>query len=66
MRLPVGVPAVREFYVPKEVWPAASLARWIRSRAQPMLPQLDRIDLYETRGCGAILSWGDDGPALPL
>jgi len=28
VRLPVGVPAVREFYVPKEVWPAASLARW--------------------------------------
>jgi len=45
---------------------AASLARWIRRRAQPVLPQLDRIDLYETRGCGAILSWGDDGPALPL
>jgi len=44
----------------------ASLARWIRKQAGPKLPQLDRIDLYETRGCGAILSWGEDGPALPI
>ena len=44
----------------------ASLARWIRDEAQPRLPQLDRIDLYETRGCGAILAWGDDDPALPV
>lgn len=45
---------------------AASLARWIKNETAPSLPQLDRIDLYETRGCGAILSWGDDGPALPI
>lgn len=45
---------------------AASLARWIRRQAEPGLPQLDRIDVYETRGCGAILSWNDDGPALPV
>jgi 6-pyruvoyltetrahydropterin/6-carboxytetrahydropterin synthase len=45
---------------------AASLARWIRREAAPRLPQLDRIDLYETRGCGAILAWGDEGPALPV
>jgi 6-pyruvoyltetrahydropterin/6-carboxytetrahydropterin synthase len=44
----------------------ASLARWIRDRALPVLPQLDRIDLYETRGSGAILSWGEEGPALPV
>lgn len=44
----------------------ASLIRWIRDQAAPLLPQLDRIDLYETRGCGAILSWGDNGPALPI
>jgi len=44
----------------------ASLIRWIRDQAAPLLPQLDRIDLYETRGCGAILSWGDIGPALPI
>ena len=29
------------------------------------LPQLDRIDLHETPGCGAALCWGDLGPALP-
>ena len=44
----------------------ATLVRWIRREAARVLPQLDRIDLYETRGCGAILSWGEDGPALPV
>jgi 6-pyruvoyltetrahydropterin/6-carboxytetrahydropterin synthase len=44
----------------------ASLARWIRDQASPLLPQLDRIDLYQARGCGAILSWGELGPALPV
>lgn len=45
---------------------SASLVRWIRAKAAPILPQLDRIDLYETRGCGAILTWGADDPALPV
>ncbi len=45
---------------------AASLARWVRRRTAPMLPALDRVDVYETRGCGAILSWGADEPALPV
>lgn len=45
---------------------SASLVRWIRKQAAQHLPQLDRIDLYETRGCGAILSWNDEGPALPI
>ena len=44
----------------------ASLARWIRAQAAPLLPQLDRIDLYQTRGSGVILSWGELGPALPV
>lgn len=44
----------------------ASLATWIRERARPALPALDRIDLYETRGSGVILSWGEEGPALPV
>ncbi|MDR4515837.1 MAG: 6-carboxytetrahydropterin synthase [Nitrosomonas sp.] len=43
-----------------------NLIHWIRDQTVPILPQLDRIDLYETRGCGAILSWGNDGPALPI
>ena len=30
------------------------------------LPQLDRVDLYESRGCGAIVASADEGPALPV
>jgi 6-pyruvoyltetrahydropterin/6-carboxytetrahydropterin synthase len=44
----------------------ASIVRWIRSEAAPLLPQLDRIDLEETHGCGAILVWDDDPSALPV
>ena len=31
----------------------------------PTCPELGRIDLHETPGCGASLCWGDLGPALP-
>ncbi|TAK84794.1 MAG: 6-pyruvoyl tetrahydropterin synthase [Betaproteobacteria bacterium] len=44
----------------------AALLRWIRAECHERLPALDRIDLYETRGCGAILSWGNEPPALPV
>jgi 6-pyruvoyltetrahydropterin/6-carboxytetrahydropterin synthase len=44
----------------------AALLHWIRARVQARLPQLDRIDLEETPGCGAMLCWGDHGPALPV
>ena len=44
----------------------ASLAPSIRGQAAPLLPQLDRIDLYQTRGSGVILSWGALSPALPV
>lgn len=44
----------------------ASLARWVKGEAAPLLPELDRIDLYETRGCGVVLSWRELGPALPI
>jgi 6-pyruvoyltetrahydropterin/6-carboxytetrahydropterin synthase len=44
----------------------ATLARWIRRATTKVLPQLERIDLYEMPGCGAILSWGDSAPALPI
>ncbi len=44
----------------------ASLARWIRNQVASLLPAVDRIDLYETRGCGAILSWGGADIALPI
>jgi 6-pyruvoyltetrahydropterin/6-carboxytetrahydropterin synthase len=44
----------------------ASLAGWILQTARAQLPQLDRVDLFETRGCGAIASHAEDGPALPV
>lgn len=43
----------------------AHLARWIRGEVAAMLPQLDRIDLFETPGTGVSLSWGKLGPVLP-
>jgi 6-pyruvoyltetrahydropterin/6-carboxytetrahydropterin synthase len=43
----------------------ARLARWIRAEVVEALPQLDRIDLFETPGTGVSLCWGDLGPALP-
>ncbi len=43
----------------------ASLARWMREAMAGMLPQLDRIDLHETPGCGAALCWGALEAALP-
>ena len=30
------------------------------------LPQLSRIDLFETPDCGAILAWGEAEPAPPV
>lgn len=44
----------------------ASIAAWILQQARVKLPSLDRVDLYETRGCGAIVSVGEEGPALPV
>ena len=44
----------------------ASLAHWILGKGRVDLPQLDRVDLYETRGCGAIALRADEGPAIPL
>jgi 6-pyruvoyltetrahydropterin/6-carboxytetrahydropterin synthase len=45
---------------------AASIARWLRRETSDLLPQVDRIDLYETRGCGVLLSWGEEDPVLPI
>ena len=44
----------------------ATLAAWILAQGRAVLPQLDRVDLYETRGCGAIVQRAGDGPALPI
>ena len=35
---------------------SASLAAWVLAKGQAVLPQLDRVDMYETRGSGAIVS----------
>jgi len=43
----------------------ASLVRWLRAEVATKLPQIDRIDLEETPGCGILLCRDDSGPALP-
>jgi len=39
-----------------QIGPSA-IVRWTRQQAEPSLPQLERIDLYETPGFGVILAW---------
>ena len=43
-----------------------NLLRWIKKSMGDSLPQLDRIDLLEKPGSGAILTWGPRGPVLPV
>lgn len=43
---------------------SAAIARWVRAQAAGGLPQLDRVDVYETPGCGAIHTWA--AGAAPL
>jgi 6-pyruvoyltetrahydropterin/6-carboxytetrahydropterin synthase len=43
-----------------------TVASWIRRRMTDVLPQLRRIDLYETPGCGAVLCWGEEDTTLAL
>lgn len=45
---------------------AATVAHWILHKARVVLPEVDRVDLYETRGCGAIALVGHEGPPLPI
>ena len=44
----------------------AALSRWMHGRLANSLPELDRIDCYEKTGCGSVLSWAAQGPALPI
>jgi len=42
-----------------------TLLHWLRAAMAERLPQLDRLDLYQTPGCGATLCWGAERPVLP-
>jgi len=44
----------------------ASLARWILREGCQVLPQIDRVDLYETRGSGALVSAGAADELIPV
>lgn len=41
----------------------ARLLGWLREQVAPVLPALDRIDLEQTPGCGAMLCWRPRGQA---
>ncbi|MFT5260009.1 MAG: 6-pyruvoyltetrahydropterin/6-carboxytetrahydropterin synthase [Saprospiraceae bacterium] len=43
-----------------------AIAQYIKQEIVTELPQLNRIDLYEQPGCGVVLSWSDESPALPV
>jgi 6-pyruvoyltetrahydropterin/6-carboxytetrahydropterin synthase len=44
----------------------ASIAAWIHETTRMRLPHLERIELYETEGCGAIIATDFNGPTLPV
>ena len=44
----------------------ATLAAWVLAQARDGLPALDRVDLFETPGCGAIVRTGAERAPLPL
>jgi len=50
--------------LPEPTLPA--LLHWIQTAMIERLPSLDRIDLYQSPGCGAVLCRGSEGPALPI
>jgi 6-pyruvoyltetrahydropterin/6-carboxytetrahydropterin synthase len=45
---------------------AATLSRWVLGQARERLPQVNRVDLHETAGCGATVHLGAEAPALPI
>lgn len=45
---------------------AATLAAWVLEHGGAVLPALDRVDLYETRGSGAIVSRADSEALIPV
>jgi 6-pyruvoyltetrahydropterin/6-carboxytetrahydropterin synthase len=45
---------------------SATLADWVLEHARAQLPQADRVDLYETEGCGASVARAEDAALLPI
>lgn len=44
----------------------SSIAQWLFVKSRMLIPQLVRIDLFETEGCGALVGTGLPGSELPL
>jgi 6-pyruvoyltetrahydropterin/6-carboxytetrahydropterin synthase len=44
----------------------ASIAEWVMERVSQQIPGLERVDLYETPGCGSSLANRIDGPTMPV
>ena len=44
----------------------SSLSKWVLIEARKQLPQVFRVDIFETRGCGASTYVGSKGPILPI
>jgi 6-pyruvoyltetrahydropterin/6-carboxytetrahydropterin synthase len=44
----------------------AAVARWACDRLATALPAVDRFDLLHKPGCGCVLTWGGERPALPV
>lgn len=43
-----------------------TIARWLHERTRRELPQLARVDLFESEGCGSLVGVDLRGPALPV
>ena len=43
-----------------------TIARWLHERTRRELPQLTRVDLFESEGCGSLVGVDLAGPALPV
>jgi len=44
----------------------ATIARWLHEVTRRELPQLARVDLFESEGCGSLVGIDLGGPALPV
>jgi 6-pyruvoyltetrahydropterin/6-carboxytetrahydropterin synthase len=45
---------------------AGSLANWVLGQAKALLPAIERVDVFETAGCGAIACAGGDWPVMAV